>query len=180
MIKKIDISPLYIKEFVEEKTGLKLDTKSRKRKIAEIRFVCFKLTKELTKNTLSSIGEPYKRDHASVLHGIKQFDDLSNQYDFEESKKLYEYCLNEFIKSSENPKFNELKRLYTIREIKSEYLDRYNKISKQYRKVIANQRRVIENLSERTIMSEIANLDDASYNELKPRIEAFLVMNNKK
>lgn len=51
---------------------LGLDTKSRKRELVYARYVFYK---ELNKHeSLQRIGDFFNRDHATVLHGIRQYD----------------------------------------------------------------------------------------------------------
>ena len=58
----------YVKEIVEEEN---LDNYSRKRYITHRRFYLMYYLRQNTSMTLSEIGQLFKRDHASVLHGIR-------------------------------------------------------------------------------------------------------------
>jgi hypothetical protein len=49
-----------------------LKRKTRKREIVDARYVYFKRAKELTSKSLSAIGSIVGKDHASVLHGIRE------------------------------------------------------------------------------------------------------------
>jgi chromosomal replication initiator protein len=76
-------NPELEKIFVDVCTHLNVDTtlarsKSRKMELVSARQIYCKLAKEhASKVSLSSIGRVIgKRDHATVLHGIKQVDDL--------------------------------------------------------------------------------------------------------
>ena len=54
-----------------------ISTKSRKREVVQARQIAMYLTKQLTKNSLSSIGLAIgQRDHATVLHACKIVTDL--------------------------------------------------------------------------------------------------------
>ncbi len=54
-----------------------ISTKSRKREVVQARQIAMYLSKQMTKNSLSSIGATIgQRDHATVLHACKTVSDL--------------------------------------------------------------------------------------------------------
>jgi chromosomal replication initiator protein len=69
-----------IRDVVCEYFSLSVDaisTKSRKREVVQARQIAMYLSKQLTKNSLSSIGNTIgQRDHATVLHACKIVNDL--------------------------------------------------------------------------------------------------------
>ncbi len=69
-----------IRDVVCEYYSLSVDsisTKSRKREVVQARQIAMYLSKQLTKNSLSSIGNTIgQRDHATVLHACKIVTDL--------------------------------------------------------------------------------------------------------
>lgn len=69
-----------IRDVVCEYYSLSVDsisTKSRKREVVQARQIAMYLSKQLTKNSLSSIGNAIgQRDHATVLHACKIVSDL--------------------------------------------------------------------------------------------------------
>jgi chromosomal replication initiator protein len=69
-----------IRDVVCEYFSLSVDaisTKSRKREVVQARQIAMFLSKQLTKNSLSSIGNTIgQRDHATVLHACKIVNDL--------------------------------------------------------------------------------------------------------
>jgi chromosomal replication initiator protein len=69
-----------IREVVCDHFSLSVDaisTKSRKREVVQARQIAMYLSKQLTKNSLSSIGDLIgNRDHATVLHACKIVNDL--------------------------------------------------------------------------------------------------------
>lgn len=77
-----------IKKLVENKTKLKLTTNSRKQHFVYTRAVLFTLCKKYTTATLYEIGNMAGRDHASVLHGIKLYNEVLTRYD-DQYKELY-------------------------------------------------------------------------------------------
>lgn len=76
-----------IKKLVIENTGIDIDNPVRKRAFVEARAIYYKLLREYTSLSLSEIGNYVKKDHATVIHGIKNLNDwcdvdigLKNKY----------------------------------------------------------------------------------------------------
>lgn len=79
-----------IKEIVEIETDSDLKLKSRQREIVYARSIYYKLCKTHTRATLSSIGKSVKKDHATVLHGLRLFDDVITKYeDAQDYKRIH-------------------------------------------------------------------------------------------
>ena len=72
-----------IKKLVEKHTKRKLNVKSREQDNVYCRALYCKLAKIHTKNSLSKIGRVITRDHATVLHNIKIFDNVIVNYEVE-------------------------------------------------------------------------------------------------
>ena len=71
----------YLKRLVDEKNGVNMGVKTRKREVIFARRMYYKLMKEFYKKmSLDSIGKtlPLKQNHATVLHQINQFE-IDNQ-----------------------------------------------------------------------------------------------------
>ena len=64
-----------------------LDSKSRKQKAVYERYYLYKYIKDHTFLTLAEIGEIFDRDHATVLHGLNEFE----KYKDDERFSLYCY-----------------------------------------------------------------------------------------
>lgn len=77
-----------IKYLVEREIGVDLSIQSRRRHLVYARFIFFKLARDNTRYSLSDIGRLINKDHASVLHGIKQFDNVIREYE-DELFKIY-------------------------------------------------------------------------------------------
>lgn len=72
---KIFTEPLQILRDVSRRTGISVDqliSKTRKREVVDARFVYFLRCRNITKASFSSIGLPVGKDHASVLHGVRE------------------------------------------------------------------------------------------------------------
>ena len=64
----------FIKEKVENETGLKLETKSRDLDSTMARWLYFKIAKLNTRHSLNQIGSLVNRDHSTVVYGLKNVD----------------------------------------------------------------------------------------------------------
>ena len=64
-----------IRDYIEANIKVSLKKKTRTRDMAYARAVYYKLAKRYTVKSLTSIGELVGRDHATVLHGLKLFDE---------------------------------------------------------------------------------------------------------
>jgi len=64
-----------IKDYIEANIKVSLKKKTRERDMCYARAVYYKLAKRYTVQSLSSIGKLVDRDHATVLHGLKLFDE---------------------------------------------------------------------------------------------------------
>ena len=76
-----------IKKLVIENTGIDIDNPVRKRPFVEARAIYYKLLREYTLLSLVEIGDYVKKNHATVIHGIKNLDswckldiNLKNKY----------------------------------------------------------------------------------------------------
>jgi hypothetical protein len=56
----------------------RLDTKSRRRENVYKRDYLYKYLDNVLKMTLTEIGKEFNRDHATIIYGIKTFNDLEN------------------------------------------------------------------------------------------------------
>ena len=71
--------------------GIDFGKKDRKQNYVFKRWIYFKVARELTDESLTNIGIHVKKDHATVLFGLKKFDfDILTD---EHYKNLYDKCL---------------------------------------------------------------------------------------
>ena len=71
---------IQIKKLVEKHTKRKLNVRNREQDNVYCRALYCKLAKIHTKNSLSKIGGVIGRDHATVLHNLKLFDNVIVNY----------------------------------------------------------------------------------------------------
>jgi len=128
-----------------------LGANTRKTEIVFGRYVYFKLCDEFTTVKLESIANKVGLvSHASVLHGIKNFEDMFSQIHFKKHKEGYEH-LSEVIKKiiakeksekrkadkfAEKIELDVLKEIYSLKsqdikdfeEVAKEFLDNRKKV----------------------------------------------------
>ena len=64
-----------LKKVIKEITGVDINEVSRKREIIEARAIYYKILKQIDKKkSLKSIGASVGKDHATVLHSLKNYD----------------------------------------------------------------------------------------------------------
>ncbi len=66
-----------ILKIVNEESGIDVRSQTRRRDVAENRFIYFDLCRKYASDTksLAQIGQTVKRDHSSVLHGVRRCKD---------------------------------------------------------------------------------------------------------
>ncbi len=123
-----------IKKLVVENTGIDIDNPIRKRPFVEARAIYYKLLKEYTLLSLAEIGDHVKKNHATVIHGIKNLDSwcksdvtLKNKY---LNSKIRLEILKENIKSDNLVLKKEI-NLADVEKIVDRYLNLKQKASKQ-------------------------------------------------
>tara|TARA_Y100000114_G_C11712562_1_gene304264 strand:- start:223 stop:633 length:411 start_codon:yes stop_codon:yes gene_type:complete len=65
-----------IRDAVEKHFNVNLNQPSRVRKTTHARYIYFRLCKDFTFSTLYEIGNEVDRHHATVVEGLKQFDNI--------------------------------------------------------------------------------------------------------
>lgn len=69
-------------------------SKSRRRELVEVRYICISLIKNYTNLTLFKIGRIFDRDHSTIIHAINTVNDLSEtDREFKEKVKGAEKVL---------------------------------------------------------------------------------------
>ena len=63
-----------IKELVKQEYGYDVDSPTRKREVVEARAMFYSVLKNFTNLTLTGIARTVNKNHATVLHGLKNFD----------------------------------------------------------------------------------------------------------
>ena len=63
-----------VKYIVGKKLNLDLNRRSRKFEYVKARMMCYKILREQCNFSLQDIGRYFKKNHATVLHSLKEFD----------------------------------------------------------------------------------------------------------
>jgi len=63
-------------------TGFNLSDRSRKKEVSYARIVFFHYARERTTESLDAIGKMVARDHSTVLHGVKKYQEYIEYTDF--------------------------------------------------------------------------------------------------
>ena len=121
--------------------GYDISDKRRDAEIVKFRTLYFRLATETTFWSLQKIGRTVNRDHSTVLHSKKLFDEISKD---REMVKLYKYYKKNILKHQEKVIYED---------------ECYNKLQDKYNKLL------IENES----LIQMLNKDGLTKNEIKYR-----------
>lgn len=110
------ITPKTIHDIVEKEFKIKLATKKRHNHIVHARWVYFKLAREFTSASLSTIGKEVRRDHATVLHGLKYIDADMRDQRFAYVAEAYENLKKFLLEGDKSPVRKNLVDLHEIKE----------------------------------------------------------------
>lgn len=68
-----------IKELVKQEYGYDVDSPTRKREVVEARAMFYSILKNFSNLTLAAIARTVDKNHATVLHGLKNFEQWRKQ-----------------------------------------------------------------------------------------------------
>ena len=72
------MNSITIRNAVESLFNTQIHISSREREIVYMRSIYYKLCKEFTFESLTKIGNTVNKDHATVIHGLKIFENIIN------------------------------------------------------------------------------------------------------
>ena len=113
-----------ILKLVIDETGVDITSRKRDHKTVIHRWIYFKLASEFTNNSLHKIGAAINKNHATVIHGLKQFEfetqwdkDLQTQYERIAIIYMQDTKCNDLKKINNRIEFmhNELSKLEAIK-----------------------------------------------------------------
>lgn len=142
-------------EFVNDFFGFDISIKSRKREIVEARMMYTKLMKRYSKYSLTSIGEPIDKDHATIIHYLKNFTWLrQNDKNFSRKFEMLNDMYDEFrgVWFSED-RFDDKKKILFLQDslqIEQERSERYEGYFKKIKRLDS----IIQLIEERTPKGE--------------------------
>ena len=116
-----------IREIVESHIKIDLSNKSRIQKFVYARAMYFKLCREYTLFSYKDIGASIKKNHATVIHGVKLFDDWISLHE--------QPCINKYHKMDD-----EIRVKYEVKNYKFKtrgyYRRKYSVILKEHRDLV--------------------------------------------
>lgn len=173
-----------IKDMVESSSLVPdISVANRKREVADARFVFFTLARKYTNNSLSAIGlflksdwKPKGFDHSSVLHGIKQCDNLLGNTSFT-GNKVYLECNKKLSELEKTP--SKMQNFNDTRDLEQYYRIKHIRIVEAQHKIINKLNANIERLSNNSILQKLSKLPLNEYQECEKRINLFLKVQEK-
>jgi len=112
-----------IRELVEHETGYDLKDTKRTRERVYIRSVYFKLCKKNTLASLQKIGLSVNKDHSTVLHGIRLYDETLTRWE-----KAYVELYNKVENRLRNKKQDKVLQLQEVRNEINKLIQRIDKL----------------------------------------------------
>jgi hypothetical protein len=154
-----------------------ISLKSRKRPLPDLRYtymaLCRHLREDIENYSLYRIGKCINRNHATVIHGLKEFDNLYGTKSFYGNdiyKKSLAFLLNH-IEGLDIPE--EIKR----DEVVNHYRVKHIMLSEKYRDVINKQQRKIDLLTKNKLLVKVSELNEDVLDELEIKLDAFFKVN---
>jgi len=120
----IEITPSYIKNLINNRLDIdSICDKTNERPFPYYRNVYFRLCKDFCgRCSLEKIGkECNNRDHATVLHGLKRFEEFKGQSFFEPYYQLYMELFRYILKEKIKLKNSDLSKMVTLDEVKQHF-----------------------------------------------------------
>ena len=147
----------FILSVIESETGLNVLNPTRKRQYVDARaMACFIMSRKLNL-TLSQIGEILNKNHATVLHSLKLFDNLyETDYRFKE-------------------KFDKIKGIYCNKtpveeplDLKDEHIKKLQKLYDNKIRVLTLENNQLKNAKSKYQENPYADIVEMIYDRLKP------------
>tara|TARA_B100000212_G_scaffold250863_1_gene192016 strand:- start:522 stop:935 length:414 start_codon:yes stop_codon:yes gene_type:complete len=114
--------PTDILKMVEDELNLfNLKTKKRTRELSQARFIYFKLARKFCSySSLAAIGRAVKRDHATVLNGLKKFDTEAKYDSYMNTvyNKIYSELDEHYVPPQPPPSFKDVMQRINVLEQK--------------------------------------------------------------
>lgn len=104
-----------IKELVKQEYGYDVDSKTRKREVVEARAMFYTILKNFTNLTLTGIARTVNKNHATVLHGLKNFKEWRKQ------NKYLEFAFKNIVHRLET--LDEIENYVDVMELRRELLE---------------------------------------------------------
>lgn len=142
-------------EFVNDFFGFDISIKSRKRSIVEARMMYAKLMKVYTNTSLTEIGLLINKDHATIIHYLKNFRHIKKQdREFSNKYDILSEVYEDFRKSwFDLERFDDKKRIQVLESSLKSALDK-KELYENYIKKIKRIDSIVQLIEERTPRGE--------------------------
>jgi len=132
-----------IKELVLQQTNINVDDTTRTREQVEARSLYYTLIKEITpKTTLKQIGKSVNKNHATVIHGLNQWDMLVRYNPT--LNKYKERILKMFDKQIDSTDIDLLRK--QINRLQGELIDLQIENEKLKKQLLRDEHETIQNI----------------------------------
>ena len=165
-----------IKQIVESFSGIEdLSINKRTMFLTDVRFSYMKLCREFTSESFLKIGLTISRNHATVMNGIKKFDDrlFLSQLTSEDVYLKAKNYIKKYI-FDESKIENTKEKITSLDSAIVHYRLRLIKIIEKNHSVISNYQNKLDHYKKFDFLDDIMNLPDKDFQEFKVRTNAFL------
>lgn len=142
-------------EFVNDFFGFDISIKSRKRPVVEARMMYAKIMNRYTKSSLSDIGRMIGKDHATVIHYLKNFKHIKKQDNefsskFDIMSEMYEDFRESWFDMDRYDDKRRIQILESSLKAATEKKDAYEKYIKKIKRIDS----IVQLIEERTPRGE--------------------------
>lgn len=142
-------------EFVNDFFGFDISIKSRKRPVVEARMMYAKIMNRYTKSSLSDIGRMIGKDHATVIHYLKNFKHIKKQDNefsskFDIMSEMYEDFRESWFDMDRYDDKRRIQILESSLKAATEKKDAYEKYIKKIKRIDS----IVQLIEERTPKGE--------------------------
>lgn len=130
-----------IMKLVSEQYGLDITQTNRRKDLVMARWVYYKLCRDFTPASLAEIGKSLNKNHATVLHGLKGFENwqLQKSY-YADHIEIYEKISQLYEKKHKKPET----LIDRVRREKQEVLEIHRDITKKYEQLKEKHNRMLK------------------------------------
>ena len=165
---------LQLKKVIQEITGVDINELSRKREIIEARAVYYKILKQIDKKkSLKSIGASVGKDHATVLHSLRNYDMFEQ---FNPTLKLFRKQILQRLNYASQEQILDMSKDEYIQSLQIDIMKLNNEIANLQETINKprNNYNVVNNIQQLLIETE----GTEQWQIITERLQALYKMNN--
>ena len=168
------ITKRIVKSVVETFSGIEdISRKTRKREYVDARAVYYKLCRTLILEDNAStiaIGKAVGYDHATVLHGLRLFEEVGGSRNFT-ANETYRLSFAKLKSMQENTA--DLDNFLSVKDLKNYYLLQHIKLTDKSHKVINMLLNKLELLSGNELIKKLLTLNADELEEAEEKMSVF-------